>query len=174
MTGLRGIVVARGDGGAHEAWLHAGAERFAAVVGARGIVANKEEGDGGTPLGVLAIRRVLYRADRVKPPACAVSREPIAASDGWCDAAHDPLYNRMVRLPYGARAEALWRDDALYDVVGVLGHNDRPVRPGAGSAIFLHAAPPSGAATSGCVGLAAADLARLLAMGLTEIETRRD
>ena len=40
-------------------------------------------------------------------------------------------YNRPVRLPYPASAETLWRDDHLYDLVVVLGHNDAPVRPGA-------------------------------------------
>ena len=76
----------------------------------------------------------------------------------------------MVTLPYGASAERLWRDDPLYDVVGVLGHNDRPARPGRGSAIFLHRAPAGGAPTAGCIGLDMADLLRLLQAGLTEIE----
>ena len=55
------------------------------------------------------------------------------------------------------------RADALYDLVVVLGHNDAPPIPGAGSAIFLHVAADGYAPTEGCVALAAADLVDLLA-----------
>lgn len=170
---MRGIVRPRAGGAPHQAWLEVAGERLAAVLGPRGLVAQKQEGDGGTPIGVMPIRRVLHRADRVLP-VCAVPREPIAPKDGWCDAPDDGNYNRMVWLPYGASAERLWRDDGLYDVVGVLGWNDAPVVAGAGSAIFLHAAPADGGPTSGCIGVAAGDLSRLLAAGLAEIETIGD
>ena len=32
------------------------------------------------------------------------------------------------------------RDDSVYDLILVIGHNDDPVRPGLGSAIFVHIA----------------------------------
>ena len=57
----------------------------------------------------------------------------------------------------------MWRDDDLYDLVVILGHNDDPVVPGAGSAIFLHLARPGYDPTEGCVALARADLEALLA-----------
>jgi L,D-peptidoglycan transpeptidase YkuD (ErfK/YbiS/YcfS/YnhG family) len=69
-----------------------------------------------------------------------------------------------VRLPYPARAEPLWRDDRAYDVIVVLGYNDAPVVPGAGSAIFLHVARPDYAPTHGCVALGYGDLAHLLSL----------
>jgi L,D-peptidoglycan transpeptidase YkuD (ErfK/YbiS/YcfS/YnhG family) len=142
---------------------------FRAALGARGVIARKEEGDGATPAGILPIRRVLYRADRIKPPTCAVPLEPLGPTDGWCDAPDHRDYNRMVRLPHDARCEALWRRDALYDVIGVLGWNDAPVERRRGSAIFLHVARPDYAPTEGCVALALPDLLRLLAMGTTEL-----
>ncbi len=141
-----------------------------AALGRGGVRARKQEGDGATPAGVLPLRRVLYRADRVRPPACAVPIEPIAPNDGWCDDPENPLYNRLVRLPHPGRHEALWREDALYDVIGVLGWNDRPVRRGEGSAIFLHIARSDLAPTEGCIALPMAELLALLAAGLTEIE----
>lgn len=141
-----------------------------AALGRGGVRDNKQEGDGATPPGVLALRRVLYRADRGPPPACAVPVEPLAPDDGWCDDPAHPDYNRMVRRPHPARLEALWRDDAVYDLIGVLGWNDAPVVPGRGSAIFLHVARADFAPTEGCVALAAADLRALLALGLREIE----
>jgi L,D-peptidoglycan transpeptidase YkuD (ErfK/YbiS/YcfS/YnhG family) len=73
------------------------------------------------------------------------------------------------RLPLDGSAEVLWRDDAVYDIIGVLGWNDRPVRRGLGSAIFLHIARPDFAPTDGCIALARDDLLRVLMVGLTEI-----
>ena len=146
-----------------------GLRSFRAALGRGGVRADKQEGDGATPAGLLRLRRVLYRADRGPIPRADVPREPVAAEDGWCDDPGHPDYNRQVRLPHPARCEALWRRDALYDVFGVLGWNDAPVARGRGSAIFLHVAAPDYAPTEGCVALAAADLRAVLAAGLTAL-----
>jgi len=122
----------------------------------------KREGDGATPIGAWPFRRVLWRADRLRAPQTRLAVCPIAPDAGWCDAPADPSYNRPVELPYPASAETLWRSDSLYDVVAVLGYNDAPVRPGAGSAIFLHVAYADYRPTQGCVAVALADLRRLL------------
>jgi L,D-peptidoglycan transpeptidase YkuD (ErfK/YbiS/YcfS/YnhG family) len=139
------------------------------AVGAAGVRIDKAEGDGATPAGLLPLRRVFYRADRVATPRCTVPVEPIAATDGWCDDPTHRDYNRYVRLPHDARHEELWRSDAVYDVVGVLGWNDAPVVRGRGSAIFLHVARPDLAPTEGCVALTLPDLTLLLAEGLTAV-----
>lgn len=140
-----------------------------AAMGRAGIRVHKQEGDEATPAGLLPLRRVLFRADRVAPPRCAVPREPLAPEDGWCDDRYDAAYNTQIRLPHPARHEVLWRDDGLYDIIGVLGWNDAPVQRGDGSAIFLHVARPHLAPTEGCVALALPDLLALLAAGLTAI-----
>ncbi len=150
--------------------LRFGRDVLRVAIGRGGVVRHKEEGDGGTPCGLLPLRRVLYRADRVPRPRVAVPVEPIAPEDGWCDDPADARYNQMVRLPYAARHEELWRRDNLYDLIGVLGWNDRPVKRGQGSAIFLHVASPDYAPTEGCVALAMADLRAVLEAGLTGIE----
>ena len=66
-----------------------------------------------------------------------------------------------------ASAESLMREDGLYDVVVVLGHNDDPVVVGAGSAIFLHVARADAAGillpTAGCVAMKLDDLLAVLA-----------
>lgn len=118
----------------------------------------KREGDLASPLGAWPIRRVLYRADRVEPPATALSLEAIAPDDGWCDDPTDRAYNRPVKLPYPASAERMWRDDHVYDLVVVLGHNDDPPTPGAGSAIFWHLARDGYAPTEGCIAVSEADM----------------
>lgn len=141
------------------------------VLGEAGINVHKQEGDSATPCGVLPLRRVLYRADRMKPPACnALPREPIAPDDGWCDDPDDANYNRPVRLPYSGRHEALWRQDGLYDIIAVLGYNDSPVRRGFGSAIFLHVARADERPTKGCIAMSLPDLLWALDAGLTSIE----
>jgi len=145
------------------------AETFRAALGRGGVTADKREGDGATPAGVLPLRTVLFRRDRGPAPVCMVPVQTISAHGGWCDDAAHPAYNRPVRLPINASAEALWRDDAVYDIIGVLGWNDCPVRAGRGSAIFLHVARPDHGPTDGCIALARNDLLRVLALGLTEI-----
>lgn len=125
--------------------------------------ADKREGDGASPIGAWPLRRALYRPDKGPAPTTALPTEPIHPDDGWCDSPLDPAYNRPVKLPNKTSAERMWRDDDLYDLVVVLGHNDDPVIPGAGSAIFLHLAKPDYAPTEGCVALARPDLEALLA-----------
>lgn len=134
------------------------------ALGRAGVRANKREGDGATPSGTFALRRLWYRADRLDAPLTrGLPVREIQREDGWCDDPESAEYNRPVTLPHPARHERLWRDDALYDVVVELGYNDGPIVPGAGSAIFLHVAQADYGPTEGCVAVARGDLLRLLA-----------
>jgi L,D-peptidoglycan transpeptidase YkuD (ErfK/YbiS/YcfS/YnhG family) len=135
------------------------------ALGEGGVVAgaDKREGDGASPAGLWPLRLVLYRPDRGDAPATRLPIRALAPHDGWCDAPDDENYNRLIPLPYSARAERLWREDGLYDLIAVIAHNVAPVVPGAGSAIFLHVARADYAPTRGCVALARPDLKTLLA-----------
>lgn len=144
--------------GADGAWLDWGDGKRRAAIGPGGIAVKGGEGDGITPRGSWPVREIFYRADRMARPKTALPLRTIAPDDGWCDAPGDPNYNRLVKLPYPASAEQMWRDDHLYDLVAVLGFNDDPVVPGKGSAIFLHLARPDYAPTHGCVALARDDV----------------
>ena len=135
---------------------------FRCALGRGGVKAGKREGDGATPVGAYPLRRVLWRADRLERPETALPAAPIGRTDGWCDDPADPAYNRPVATPYPASHEELWREDGVYDVIVVLGHNDDPVVPGLGSAVFLHVARPDWEPTAGCVALPLPDLLRLL------------
>ncbi len=146
--------------------------RWRCAVGRGGVRRDKQEGDGATPVGVWPLRRVLYRPDRCAAPETPLSLAPLAPDDGWCDDPAHPDYNRPVKLPHAARSERMWRDDRLYDLVVVLGHNDDPVVPGAGSAVFLHVAQEDYAPTEGCVALAAEDLRQLLRQAGTDSRLR--
>jgi L,D-peptidoglycan transpeptidase YkuD (ErfK/YbiS/YcfS/YnhG family) len=86
----------------------------------------------------------------------------LRVNDGWCDDPNDRNYNRRVRHPYPASAEHLWRADHLYDLILVIGHNERPRVRGRGSAVFIHVAGPLLAPTAGCVALRRDDLMRLI------------
>jgi len=144
--------------------LYAGGDAIPCSVGRGGLVeaGDKREGDGATPIGRWPIRGVLLRPDRVTlPGGLRLPWRWIRSDDGWSDDVLDPAYNRPVRHPHAFSAERLWRDDGLYDVVVVLGHNDAPPRPGAGSAIFLHCWR-DGAATEGCVAVAKEQLLGLV------------
>lgn len=149
--------------------LTGGGLRLRAAHGRSGITALKREGDGATPAGLLRLMRVLYRADRMKPPACAVPVEPISPHDGWCDDMNDTAYNKPVRLPFAPSHESLWREDHVYDVIGVLDWNFAPIVPGKGSAIFFHVATPDYAPTAGCVALSLPDVLAALAAGMSAI-----
>ncbi len=146
--------------------MRVGGQEVRCALGRGGVIASalKKEGDGSSPIGTWLMRRVLYRPDKGPPPKTGLSVQAMAPDDGWCDDPADANYNRPVKHPYSASAEHLWREDGVYDIVVVLGHNDDPVVPGKGSAIFLHLARPDYAPTEGCVALARADLEALLAL----------
>jgi L,D-peptidoglycan transpeptidase YkuD (ErfK/YbiS/YcfS/YnhG family) len=132
------------------------------ALGRSGISPRKREGDGATPSGRLSLRKVFYRPDRLPPPLTALPLAPLQPDDGWCDDPADPLYNRPIKLPYPGRSEIMWRTDSLYDILVVLGHNDNPVVPGKGSAIFMHLAAADYAPTAGCVAVSLEDMTSIL------------
>lgn len=134
------------------------------VFGKAGLVdaKDKREGDKASPIGVWPARRALFRADRIAAPASRLRIDPISPDDGWCDDRDDIGYNRQIRRPYAGRHEILSREDGLYDLLVVLGHNDDPPVAGLGSAIFLHCQTPDGAPTLGCLAIPRADLIALV------------
>jgi L,D-peptidoglycan transpeptidase YkuD (ErfK/YbiS/YcfS/YnhG family) len=143
--------------------VEADGQTWRCALGKGGVRSDKREGDGATPVGCFALRRVLYRPDRLDAPPTGLPVGPISADDGWCDDPHHPDYNRPVKLPFAASHERMWRDDHLYDVVVVIGHNDAPPVPFMGSAVFVHLARPDWGPTEGCVALAREDLLAFLA-----------
>lgn len=135
------IIVTPANDNPSKGILRLGHRTFPCALGKKGIARLKNEGDAKTPTGEFPLRSVFYRYDKLsKPIYTAVPMMALLEDDGWCDDPADPAYNQSVMLPYHASAERLWREDDLYDVIVVLGHNDDPVEKGKGSAIFLHVA----------------------------------
>jgi L,D-peptidoglycan transpeptidase YkuD (ErfK/YbiS/YcfS/YnhG family) len=158
----RAIFVRRAPGRAAQARVALAHGVRPAALGQSGIRALKREGDRGTPPGRFALRQVLYRGDRMARPRTVVPLRAIRGDDGWCEDPADRNYNRLVRLSPRSTADRLRRDDHLYDLVLVLGYNDRPRVRGRGSAIFVHLARPGYAPTAGCIALSHHDLLILL------------
>lgn len=125
-------------------------------IGKGGIRADKREGDGATPVGIHRIVGMLYRADRIAPPAPWA--RPIGPGDLWSDHMGDAAYNHLVHAPYGHSHERLRRGDPLYDLVLVTDWNWPEAEPGRGSAIFVHQWRRPGYPTEGCVAFSRADL----------------
>jgi L,D-peptidoglycan transpeptidase YkuD (ErfK/YbiS/YcfS/YnhG family) len=156
------VIVKRRPGAPARGLLRAGTLVVPCALGRGGVVSSKREGDGGTPMGRFALRRLWWRAGRVLRPRCGLPMRQTKPQDGWCDAPAHPRYNRPVTLPFAPSHETMWREDHLYDVVIEIGWNDLPARRGRGSAIFLHLARPGYSPTEGCVAVSRAALLKLL------------
>jgi L,D-peptidoglycan transpeptidase YkuD (ErfK/YbiS/YcfS/YnhG family) len=141
----------------------AGVKTFPVALGRAGILANKWEGDGGTPRGTFRLKRLWWRQDRITRPATNLPTRPIRPEDAWSEDPDDRRYNRPVRRMAGEPGDRLMRDDGLYDLIIEIDHNDRPRVARRGSAVFIHIARDAFRPTAGCVALRRNDLLRLLA-----------
>lgn len=137
-------------------------KEYPCAVGKEGIGTKTREGDNITPHGVFPIRFGFYRPDRIVDLKSRIPFLPIAKDLGWCDAPEDSQYNRLVKLPYDASFEHLWREDHVYDLIISIGYNDDPVLPGQGSAIFIHLAREDFTPTAGCIALKRDDLLEII------------
>ena len=135
---------------------------FPCVLGENGIVSNKSEGDKTTPSGLFSFREIYFRHDRLSRPKTGLKTHAIKPHDGWCDDPNHKDYNRKITLPHSGHNESLWRDDGLYDILAVIGYNDRPIKRALGSAIFLHVAPTGFQNTRGCIAVSLSDLLEIV------------
>jgi L,D-peptidoglycan transpeptidase YkuD (ErfK/YbiS/YcfS/YnhG family) len=132
------------------------------ALGRGGILANKREGDGGTPRGTFRPVRLWWRADRHCRPPTRLPVRRITASDTWCEDPSDHRYNRPMQMAAGGAGDRLRRQDHLYDFILEIDHNSRPRVAGRGSAVFMHLARPGLAPTAGCVAMPKEKLRQLL------------
>lgn len=157
------IHVRAGPGTRTRGILVAGPLTLRVALGRSGILANKREGDGGTPRGTFRPRRLWWRADRMPRPRTLLPIRRIGPDDAWSEDPADRLYNRPFRRRDGQAGDRLLRDDRLYDLIVEIDHNTRPRVRGRGSAVFIHVARPGFRPTAGCVALETNALRRLLA-----------
>ena len=143
--------------------LRVGPHAIPVVLGRSGILANKREGDGGTPRGRFRLIRLWWRADRAPRPRTLLPVRRITRELAWCEDTADRRYNRPFLRSANEPGDRMWRADRLYDYVVEIDHNTRPRVAGRGSAVFLHIARPDRSPTAGCIAFVGADLRRLLA-----------
>lgn len=161
---LRLIRVAISPGDRCRGMVIAGPLRAPCALGRAGAHIKWREGDGRTPLGHFALRRIHFRADRLARPRSLLPKRAITAGDWWCDIVAERGYNRLIRSrpPPAGSDERLQRRDGLYDILIEIGFNDRPVVRGRGSGIFWHVARRDFSPTAGCVATSRAALQRIL------------
>lgn len=135
---------------------------YRCALGKGGVKKDKHEGDGTTSIGCFPIREIFYRKDRLGELRFGVKTTPIQETDAWCDDENDERYNTLISIPRGEGTESFWREDAVYDIIVVLGYNDDPPMKGKGSAIFMHVARDGYPSTAGCIALSLKDLRAVL------------
>src|SRR6202042_3263285 len=74
-------------------WLTAGGQTIPVALGRGGIMANKREGDGGTPRGSFRPLQLWWRADRHPRPRTFLPVRAIGPDDAWCEDPNDRHYN---------------------------------------------------------------------------------
>ncbi len=161
-TSLDIIRVRTSPGARARGWLLAGTLAIPVALGRSGIIANKREGDGGTPRGRFRLVRLWWRADRLPRPRTFLPTRQIRIGDGWCEDPKDRHYNKPIHVPQKSEGDRLARADRLYDFIIELDHNTRPRIAGRGSAVFLHVARDNFGPTAGCVALEHGTLHKLL------------
>jgi L,D-peptidoglycan transpeptidase YkuD (ErfK/YbiS/YcfS/YnhG family) len=135
-----------------------------AWLGRSGMSAHKHEGDGATPTGTYRIGSTTYGI--AANPGVHGTYHQLACGDWWDEDARSPTYNTFrhvacnLRPAFRGGSEALWQISPQYRFFAVIEYNAAPVRPGRGSAIFLHVS--AGRPTAGCVSLPEPRLVQLL------------
>jgi len=144
-------------------WAPAGGP-YPARLGRNGLSASRREGDGTTPAGTFRIHRTMYGNEA--NPGVRFRYVRVRCGDWWNEDASSRTYNTFqrvgcrVRPPFSIKSDGMWENRRAYPYLAVVEFNMRPVVPGRGSGIFLHA--QTGGPTNGCVSLPRNDLRQVL------------
>ena len=132
------------------------------AIGKRGITKKKLEGDNKTPAGVFKFRTIFFRKDRISTIKTSLQKITIKKNMGWCDDSNSKFYNKLIKFPFNFRAEKLWLNKNIYDVVIIINYNMYPIVKRKGSAIFLHIAKKNYLPTRGCIAISKKDMNLLI------------
>src|ERR1700733_16259723 len=95
---LSALWIRAAAGNPRRGWLIAAGQPIPVALGRGGIIANKREGDGGTPKGTFRPRQLWWRADRSSRPHTFLPVRAIRPEDAWCEAPSSRHYNRPLTL----------------------------------------------------------------------------
>jgi L,D-peptidoglycan transpeptidase YkuD (ErfK/YbiS/YcfS/YnhG family) len=133
----------------------AAAGPYSARLGKNGLSANRREGDGTTPAGTYRIGRTMY--DNKANPGVRFQYRRLRCGDWWDEDPASPTHNSFQHIacgktpPFAGLSEGMWQQPGPYPYLAVIEYNTRPVVPGKGSGMFLHA--QTGGPTIGCISL---------------------
>jgi len=133
-----------------------------AVIGKNGLAAvgTKKEGDGKTPSGIYSLGPAFGYASSM---ATGLDYRQAGDSDFWVDDIQSVQYNQWVSgIPAARSFERMRRSDNLYQYGVIIGYNNHPVIPAAGSAIFMHVWRRYDYPTAGCVATSQRYLRKIL------------
>lgn len=142
----------------------AAAGPYPARLGRSGLSADRREGDGTTPTGTFRIGRTMYGNE--PNPGVRFRYRQLRCGDWWNEDPDSPTYNSFQHVPcgkqppFGGASEGMWEQPRPYPFLAVFEFNMRPVVPGRGSGMFLHA--QTGGPTNGCVSLRKEELRAVL------------
>jgi L,D-peptidoglycan transpeptidase YkuD (ErfK/YbiS/YcfS/YnhG family) len=137
---------------------------YGARVGYNGLSGNRREGDGTTPTGTFRIGPTMYGT--APDPGVRFRYRRVVCGDWWDEDPSSPTYNTFQhvrcgqRPPFRVKSKGMWQQPLAYPYLAVVEFNMRPVVPGRGSGIFLHA--QTGGPTQGCISLRRPDLVHVL------------
>jgi L,D-peptidoglycan transpeptidase YkuD (ErfK/YbiS/YcfS/YnhG family) len=135
---------------------------FPVVIGLLGFAnpGQKAEGDKKSPTGLYSFGRFFGKNDQT---FLHWKYQRVTVEDKWIDDATHPDYNKWIVGNTTAKSfENLLRQDEVYDLAAVINYNMNPIKPGAGSAIFMHIWRGSLIGTAGCVAMNKENLEKVL------------
>jgi L,D-peptidoglycan transpeptidase YkuD (ErfK/YbiS/YcfS/YnhG family) len=126
----------------------------------------KIERDKRAPAGIFEIGKI-YTYDAKLPDGADYPFHQVTDADVWSDDPRSPNYNRHVVIdpknpPDNYSHERMRPGDAAYHWIIEIRHNENPVVPGAGSAIFFHTRRGETRPTSGCTTMSVENLVALI------------
>ncbi|MDQ2839234.1 MAG: hypothetical protein M3Y89_17790 [Actinomycetota bacterium] len=126
-------------------------------------IAQRQSGDGATPIGVFGFGPTMYGLSPTSPTS-SYEYHQLVCGDWWDEQPGSPTYDSFQHVPCGVQpafgndSEALWTETVAYQHFAVL---LMPPGPQVASGIFLHDDTTSGV-TAGCVALPPAELDAVL------------
>ena len=144
-------------------WIDA-AGPYTARLGRNGLSSNRREGDGTTPTGTFRFGRTMYGNEA--NPGVRFRYRRLRCGDWWDEDPTSATYNSFQHVacgttpPFAGGSEGMWQQPRPYPYLAVVEYNMRPVVPGKGSGIFLHA--QTGSPTIGCISLRKPELQAVL------------
>lgn len=116
---------------------------------------SKKEKDGRAPAGCFAIGTVYGYAGKL-PKGSDFRYRQVSEWDAWPDDPQNPFYNQHVvidpkqGIPEWFQKQKMRHGDPAYAWLVEIRHNSGPIRPGAGSAIFMHIRRGANRPSAGC------------------------